>query len=218
MSISQEYVRPAPDNPISAYGRWKGAKGLWEIYSKDSGKTIMTDRLDIIVLDQLNSVRGFTRTKGIYSCAEVRDIHAQPISVYLTENGTSTLFKEGLYSEIKAELKEKGIKFQKVVYGMANVNHENSTLNDGIIKLELTGASMSAWFDAVIFDGNRVKMTESSFQDGAISYYIPKFVTSKATDNMIEKAKDKDVILQKFLQSWQKEEEEGEESPEEIPF
>tara|TARA_R100001086_G_scaffold229362_1_gene149200 strand:- start:347 stop:994 length:648 start_codon:yes stop_codon:yes gene_type:complete len=215
MSLSEEYIKPADTNPISAYARWKGSKGLWEIYSRKTGETVLTDKLDFVVLDQLNSVRGFTRSKGLYSCAEVRDIHAQPMSVYLTENGKSTLFKEGVYSDIKAELKEKGIKFQKVVYAMANSDHENSTLNDGIVKLELQGAAMSAWFDAGPMDGQRIEMEDSIFQEGAISYYIPKFICTKATENMLEKAKEKDIALQQYLKNFQKEEEE---SQEEIPF
>jgi|TARA_Y100000289_G_scaffold57781_1_gene62455 hypothetical protein len=216
MSLSQEYIKPADTNPISAYARWKGAKGLWEIYSKDTGQTVLTQKLDFVILDQLNSVRGFTRSKGLYSCAEVKDIHAQPMSVYLTENGKSTLFKEGLYSEIKADLKEKGIKFQKVVYAMANDNHEDSTLNNGIIKLELQGAAMSAWFETGAWEGHRIEMGEATHQDGAISYYIPKFIRSKATDNMLEKAKGKDVALQEYLKKFRDNKEE--ESQEEIPF
>ena len=214
MSLSQVDTTPKSLNPVSGYGRWKGSKGHWEIYSTASGATKICKELDIVVLDQLNSVTGFSRTKGIYSSNEVRDINSGILKVFLTENGKSTLFKEGLYSDIKAELKEKGIKFQKNVYAMANITHNDSTLNNGILKLDLTGASMSAWFEASPFDGQQVKMDKASYIEGAISYYIPVFETSKPDQDILDLATNKDVDLQEYLNSWNKDEE----SEEEIPF
>ncbi len=174
----------------------------------------MGGKISFITLDQLSGVGGYVRNKGMYNSNEVHDITKQELKVWLRDGDKTTDVYEGLYLAGKDKLKAQGVKFRKIVYGMLTEDAGSLTASS-VIKLELQGASMTAWFEANIGDGRLVSISDVEHVEGAISYYIPKYETGAMPSDWRDAAKDADRELQEFFDSFKSPIEETEE---EIPF
>ena len=214
MSLTRE-INVSTSNPTVAFVKWKAGKGFFEAYIPSTGvREDLGGKISFITLDQLSGVGGYVRNKGMYTSNEVHDITKQELKVWLRDGDKTTDVYEGLYSAGKDKLKAQGVKFRKIVYGMLTED-AGSLSASSVIKLELQGASMTAWFEANIGDGRLVSVSDIEHVEGAISYFVPKYETAAMPSDWRDAAKDADRELQEFFDSFKSPIEETEE---EIPF
>jgi hypothetical protein len=219
MSLSRPVVISA--NPIDAYIKWKGSKGIFEGYIPSSKERVdLGYKIKFVVLDQLNSIGLFQGlSKPEYSSNEVKDLQREKFIVWSKQNGESKVLHEGLYSEIQTDTKAKGIKFRKVIYGMS-LFEVNEISKGDIIKIELEGSSMKPWFELKVRDGDLIEVTDTNHIKGAINYYEPVYKIDVLDPETIELAREADSELQEYLDAFKNNdtEESEEEEEEEIPF
>jgi hypothetical protein len=188
-----------PKNPAKRFLEWKSVKKTWNYYDKDKAEevSIPHDKLMFIVLDQLNTVKGYDRRKkqGMWS-NEVRNVTKEPLTVRWSDG----IVAEGLYKDIKA--RENRIKFCKSVYVMAKVDGEYELCN-----LQLTGQAMSNWIDFTKasgdVEGNLVVSVVELIEDAVDGkpFWSPKFgVVSRSLSPEASKTADElDGVLQDYL-------------------
>jgi hypothetical protein len=113
MSLSN----PKLTNPAKKFIEWKGSKGVFQYYDKDTEKNIeLPLPLYFIVLDQLSTVTGFSERLGcgIYS-NEVRSTKNEVLHVKSFKSGVHI---SGLWNDINDEVKAAAGKYCKTVYAM----------------------------------------------------------------------------------------------------
>ena len=190
-------------NPSVATLEWAGVDGnftAWDSVNKE--KVAITDPLRVAVLDQLSNVSGWTKELGSCRCNETHNLSAAPIQVFAWKDGKSRLVKEGMYKEIKDELKAMGIKYRKVVYAL-NLSDLNGIPAGEIIKLDLGGAAMSEWIETGVKDDWAITMGEPELVEvnKMIKYMKPKFVQIETTKEEDVLAEEADKELQEYFDS-----------------
>lgn len=204
--MSRSNPTDTTQNPSTRWISWNGEHGHFEYYNKEKKETVIIgDKLQFLLLDTMYSVRGWHKPSdsGIYS-NEVRDTRSEPMVVKSFKGG---ILAEGLYSEIKDVVTNKGGKFTSNLY----IGYKDGTeLKLG--SLTLSGAPLSVWMEfsknhrnelnthAVQFSGYEEKV------NGRVTYRIPaKLVLMTVTDaaNDAAVALDRDV-LQPYLNAYLK--------------
>lgn len=188
-------------NPARKFLEWKSQAKSWSYYDKEKEENVLIphDKLTFIVLDQLNTVKGFDERagSGIWS-NEVRACGTEPFTIR-NKNG---IIAEGLWKVIKGT---NGAKFTKSVYAMAKLGGEYELVN-----LQLNGSALSAWFDfceeAGNLEGDIVVATKdvAEGKKGAVTYFMPTFsIVSRTLSDDAAKLADKlDTELQEYLSSY----------------
>jgi len=215
MSISNPETQQSTENPVSLIIEWSAKNGNWKVYDKiEKIKIEIEENFKFAVLDQKNGVAGFIEGKGMLRSNEVSRIDKEELTVISWKDGESSVYKEGMYADIKDELKAKGIKFRKIVY--AQIIETNSQEFIGCIaKIDLGGAAMSSWIDATIPTGAGVSLGDPVEKvTPMMKYYSPVFNKFELEDEQVEYAISADKLLQEFngKPSTYKE------STEEVPF
>jgi len=183
-------------SPVKKYIKFAGDKGLFQFYDKELGNVELEYPVKFMVLDQLMSVGGYNAGKGAYFYSnEIHNLGTEPLKVRYRGSNTGErggVFAEGLWEHIKEKIKSSGGKYCRVIYAM---------MNDEIVKLELTGAAVSKWFE-IDFDlmNNAVQIKEvGKGKKGAINYCYPVFEPLTVSEELKKKADELDIELQKYL-------------------
>ena len=213
--MSNPETQQSTENPVSLIIEWSAKNGNWKVYDKiEKIKIELEENFKFAVLDQKNGVAGFIEGKGMLRSNEVSRIDKEELTVISWKDGESSVYKEGMYADIKDELKAKGIKFRKIVY--AQIIETNSQEFIGCIaKIDLGGAAMSSWIDATIPTGAGVSLGDPVEKvTPMMKYYSPVFNKFELEDEQVEYAISADKLLQEFngKPSTYKE------STEEVPF
>ena len=213
--MSNPETQQSTENPVSLIIEWSAKNGNWKVYDKiEKIKIELEENFKFAVLDQKNGVAGFIEGKGMLRSNEVSRIDKEELTVISWKDGESSVYKEGMYADIKDELKAKGIKFRKIVY--AQIIETNSQEFIGCIaKIDLGGAAMSSWIDATIPTGVGVSLGDPVEKvTPMMKYYSPVFNKFELEDEQVEYAISADKLLQEFngKPSTYKE------STEEVPF
>lgn len=139
MSREQEYATkstaPKVPSPVKKYLEWKSNEKTFGYYDKESGKNVFLKLpLKFLVLKQLSCVRGFNEASnsGIYS-NEVTFM-SEPITVRTSKGDYK---KEGVFKDMKLELKADGAKYNRNIYAM--------TSEGELVCVTFKGATMFAW-------------------------------------------------------------------------
>jgi hypothetical protein len=122
-------------NPATKYLGWDTQASAWEFYDKENKKSCtLPSSTAFIVLDQLNTAKGWDDRKGGLWSNEVRSVADQ-----LTIRSKDGVVATGTWSEVKAT---NGIKFTKSVYAMAKVGEGYELVN-----FQLKGCALTAWIE-----------------------------------------------------------------------
>lgn len=174
---------------------WKGGKV--EYYDKPNDKNVEVKLpLTFIVLDELNTVSGFSKPeKSSFWSNEVRNI-TQDILTVRTKGGIKG---RGTWKELEG-LKGGGAKYAKSVY----IAYKDETGEFAIANIKIMGAALTAWinfqkqFDvsqcAVIMDVNPEVQT-----NGTTKYFMPSFEAREISPETLEECKVLDCELQAYL-------------------
>ena len=185
---------PNVDNPVQKYIRWSSKEKAFVYYDKDKEDNVKLDELEIIVLDELCTVRGFdSKTETPIRANEIRNTHTDKLNVNISGDNIT-----GYWADIKEEVKGRGGKFSLSTYSLRRV--------DGKWELDLvqlTGGALSAWFDTKINTGvNGVKWTGSEeVKNKAITYYVPVYEALALTPEDMNIAEEENRKLQEYLNS-----------------
>jgi hypothetical protein len=108
MSISNPETQQSTENPVSLIIEWSAKNGNWKVYDKiEKIKIELEENFKFAVLDQKNGVAGFIEGKGMLRSNEVSRIDKEELTVISWKDGESSVYKEGMYADIKDELKAK---------------------------------------------------------------------------------------------------------------
>lgn len=127
-------------NPVEYRVTWSGSKGLWVVYDTESKEKYEMAEISFIPLEVLNTVKGWdgkTET-GIYS-NEIKNTKTQEFNV---RSGNGTIC-QGLWNDIKFEVKAKGGKWANVAYALLVGKKENK-----LATITFVGSSVGVWIDA----------------------------------------------------------------------
>jgi hypothetical protein len=169
-----------------------GPAGEW---AKDK-KYAADPQFKFIILDILSFIGGFSdpNQSGIWS-NEIRSTRNEKL-VVRTKKG---VLAEGLYEDIKGELKGEGGKFGNSVYLAFEEDGEWKLGN-----LKLIGAGVSAFFD--FKEGKRFDINPgvaivgwTGLKKGTNEYFSPAFESWDVPDDIFTKAVALDEVLQEYL-------------------
>jgi hypothetical protein len=194
-------------NPAVATLEWAASEGhftAWDSVNKE--RIVITDSIRLAVLDQLGNISGWVKDLGSCRCNESHNLTAAPIQVFAWKDGKSRLVREGMYREIKDEMKAMGIKYHKIVYCL-NLSTINGIPAGEIVKLDLGGAAMSEWIDAGVRDDWSIEMGEPELVEinKMIKYMKPAFIQVDSTEEEDILAEEADKKLQEYFSSRKKE-------------
>lgn len=173
----------------------------WAYWDKENETEVLIphDEMAFIVLDQLNTVKGYDERarSGIWA-NEVRNLSTDKLTI----RNKDGIIQSGLYKDVKGS---NGAKFTKSVYVMAKINGEYELAN-----LQLSGSSLGAWFEfadeAGDLYGDVVVATKSTTEGkkGAVTYTMPCFsiITRSLSTEASKQADEMDKKLQAYLKEY----------------
>lgn len=199
-------------NPATKFLEWDTQASAWEFWDKENkaSKTLPINT-PFIVLDQLNTAKGWDDRKGGMWSNEVRSV-ADKLVVRCKDG----IIAAGTWSEVKAT---NGIKFTKSIYAMAKVGDDYELVN-----FQLKGCALTAWieFQDLIggqskLEGDVVVSVKEAVPDrkGAVSFNKPVFaIVSETLSNEAAVQADRmDAELQEHLDAYLGDAEEKKEIP-----
>jgi len=190
------------NNPTQNYFEWAGGSdgGYIKSYDKLKQQNVKHDMpFRFLWLDELSKIGGYNPSEkdGYYS-NEVRMIGDEELTV--RSQSDNSVVEEGLYSDIKDELKAKNARYMTSVYIAYEDNGELVIAN-----ITLKGAALSSWLkfkksnksniidEAVVIDGFEED------KNGATAYRYPTFSIDNATEEEARAAISLDETLQAYL-------------------
>lgn len=197
------FSNKTPVTPAQQFIKWVGSKGDLSYYDKEAKeRKVISIPRRFVVLDQLNSIGGYSKLNesGIWA-NEVRNTKEEEL-VVRTNVGE---IERGLYNDIKDRVKTAGGKYQRNVYALL----EDDDKSWKIVKIMLTGAALSAWFDYSKANNpeewgvNLVEAKQES--NGATTFFVPVFEPFAIPKELVQRATDADQQLQKYLSTYAKE-------------
>lgn len=221
-------------SPIQRYINYSGSTGKFNYWDKDrgdKGEKVEFATFDITVLDIKASITGFNENLGArISSNLVTSTGKEPLKVVCFSNGKVLTQSEGLYTEIKDEIKAYGGKFTTNVLALGDVGN-----GEELINVQLSGGALGNWIDfgkniegGDVYDyrvtlkqgvlskrekGQSVPVTkkeedelEAAFKKnprhrGPIWFYTVAFDSSDLTDEQEKEADVQDKKLQDFFGS-----------------
>lgn len=187
-------------NPAQRFLEWKSSSKAFAYYDKEAEEEVEIphNKLSFIVLDQLNTAKGWSDKKGGLWANEVRSVGNEPLTIRCKDG----VVAEGFWKEVKAT---DGIKFVKSVYAMAKIGGEYEMVN-----LQLKGSALKAWFDfceqAGDLEGDIVVGCPDTVEgkNGAVTYHSPAFtvVSRELSSQASTLADEMDGDLQTYLRSY----------------
>ncbi len=190
-------------NPVQMFIEWNN-KGYFSYYNKETKQEVSLSKMRFVVLDQLNTIKGFHKATqtGIFA----NEVHNLSKEDFKVQTYKKLLVAGGKYNDIKDTIKAVGGKFCKAVYVLL-FNEEGTDFN--FVSLQLTGASLNVWFDTL---DNLTNLYETGFiwdgsfsneTNGGISYTKPIFKTFKEIPESIDaEAQEKDTLLQNYFKQY----------------
>lgn len=181
-------------NPASKFIEFKSDNKAFEYWDKEEKKNKQLPLpLRFIVLDELATITGYNDDNrcGFYS-NEVHSTAKEPLTVRTFKGNDSW---DGLYSDIKGDVKAAGGKFAKSMYCMLVDDYD-------LVNIKLQGAALSEWMDAKIDTRRNVICVGAEFKEGhkgKTVYNIPIFTTETVPDNVNKMAVEQDEILQQYF-------------------
>jgi len=196
-SNQEQLEQSGAKNPCARWFEW--SNGEVKFFDKARGERIVSGLpFSFLLLDKLSDIGGWhnASSSGIYSNA-VRDTRRQNLVVRAFKGGT---IAEGLYVDIKDQVKTAGGRFQAVLYLGYK---DGDSLRIGALKLR--GAALSAWME---FEReHRHRLFESAIviagcdegRKGSIVYRVPKFELRAISAASASEATALDRQLQEYL-------------------
>lgn len=141
--MSRTQKRGGSSSPIKKYVSFSGATGLFSYYDKKKEEKVELESLRFTVLDTRASITGYNESSGSgISSNMVLNTTREELKVITFNNKKPQTIAEGLYADIKGDIKEAGGKFTTNILCLADVG-------DGVelINLQLAGASLNGWID-----------------------------------------------------------------------
>lgn len=190
------FSTPVVSNPAKRFIEFKSAKKQFVYYDKESGSNVeVALPFSFVVLDELSTISGYSDTHecSIFS-NEVKNITTDELTVKSHKGG----FREqGLYNDIKGNIKAAGGKFAKSLYCL-------DVSTGDIVNLKLDGAAMSTWIDAKLNTHANVIHISKDFEEkkkGATVYSVPVFEATELIDAIHEDAVKADQALQVYFKA-----------------
>jgi hypothetical protein len=201
MSRSNPSAERQP-HPAELWLEWRGSAGSFRYYDKEKEENrIVTLPFKFIVLDQLSTIRGYSKRakQGIFA-NEIRDTRAERLSVRFYNGNT---IADGFYGEIKDRVLVNGGHF---VCNCYIAYKDGSGLKLGAIQFQ--GCSLGPWFEfvkvnreALLKQAVIVKDTKRN-DTGEIKFIEPIFSLADVSPESDEKAKALDIKLQEYLKGY----------------
>lgn len=191
----------ASTSPVTKYIEWKGGEGVFSYWDKEQENRVnMPERFYIIVLDQLNTVRGYHEESesGIFA-NEVHNLSKQELTVKSHKGG---VIAQGLWNDIKDKVTAKGGKYTKAVYAALIVPKPDKTFSVECVKLDIYGSSVSPWIDAKIYDdGSVIELSKNpeAQKKGKTVFYQPFIVKKEKRLDVLDRCIAMDKELQQYL-------------------
>ena len=209
-------------NPCTKWFKWKGSTGTVVYYDKLTKEDVEVKLpFTFLLLDVLATIKGFDKsTKESIWSNEVRNTKETPL---LVKKG-SVLFKNGMYSDIKADVVSAGGGYASSCYiafkdeagklTIGNITMAGSSLGGGVHKpadKKLKDIEVGAWIEFTKAFKNElynkaiqiVDKDDRICTEGNVQFYCPKFAlidTTPETDKAaIELNKELQVYLETYL-------------------
>lgn len=191
-------------NPSTRWFEWAGGSGEIKYYDKELKETVtVDDKFTFILLDQLATIKGWhdPSEAGIFS-NEVRDTRSE---ILLVKTFKGKTLVEGIYSQIKDQIKANGGHFTANLY---IAYKEGTELKMG--SLQFKGAALGTWMEftkafrneiwkqAITINGS----TEG--KKGSVKFKTPNFDLKPISEETNQKSMELDRQLQTFLESYLK--------------
>lgn len=180
-------------NPAKAKIEWKGAddKGYFSFYTKDTGE-VELKKLKFAVLAERHAVGGYSERHktGTFS-NEIDDIGEEILIVRKSVGGEKQELCRGIYKEMGEKLAYHQVSYQKIVYAM--ILDCDQIKRGTIVKLSLSGASASSWFD-LSADDKLKAVVWAGYTDekkGTNNYRKPVFETADMTQKEDDAAEER---------------------------
>jgi len=200
MSNRKKAFETLSKNPAQYFIEWKSDHKCFSFYDKEKGENIQLELpFRFLALQEMHTIKGWNNASesGIYS-NEVQYIGRTPIKVQSFKGGP---IAEGLYKNIKLQVKEAGGIYHKSIYAMLE--------NGSLVNIALKGSAVREW-------GEFIKKTKSRLYDewilvddakeaknGTITYSTPEFVYDVSINEKESEMADTVFdILEKYLKEY----------------
>lgn len=190
-------------NPATKFLQWKSNDKAFAYWDKAKSENIQIPLpFKFQFLEHFHTVKGWNdaSASGIYS-NEVKFISKEPLKVKAFKGGD---IAEGLYSEIRAKIRDAGGKYFRSVY-VINESGE-------IINLQFKGAVVSAYSDFMKDNENKIEGAwvvinkADDKKKGATNYSVPVFEIGKAfTPDEMALANEKYLEIVNYFDKYTKE-------------
>lgn len=191
-------------NPTTRYFEWDGENGGVKYYDKEREENDRTVHVKMpftfLFLDQLSKITGWNDNAGknVYS-NEVKWTNESPFTVRVDKHTIA----QGLYGDIKNDVKAQGGRFTSSVYIAYKDGDEMKIGN-----ISFRGAALSEWMDfmksnqkGVHEKAVKVDVHPEIFKKGKTEYRIPTFSIQDTKPETDEQAKELDATLQMYLRA-----------------
>jgi len=210
-------------NPCTKWFKWKGSTGTVVYYDKLTKEDVEVKLpFTFLLLDVLATIKGFDKsTKESIWSNEVRNTKETPL---LVKKG-SVLFKNGMYSDIKADVVSAGGGYASSCYiafkdeagklTIGNIIMAGSSLGGGVHKpadKKLKDIEVGAWIEFTKAFKNElynkaiqiVDKDDRICTEGNVQFYCPKFALIETTPETDKAAIELNKELQAYLETYLK--------------
>lgn len=143
--MSRTRKRAGAQSPIKKYVSFSGSTGMLSYWDKAKEENVEFPSLDIIVLDVRSSITGFDESRqGSIVSNMVLDTKTEEMKVVSFAKGKPQNIAQGLYADIKSDVKDAGGKFTSNVLCLAKFDGEWELTN-----VQLSGAALNSWIEFV---------------------------------------------------------------------
>lgn len=141
--MSRTKRRGRTSSPIKRYLDFSGGTGLITYYDSDKKERVEVEQLNMIILDTPASITGYDEgKKSKVTSNMVADTKTEVLKVVSYKDKKGTDIAEGLYQDIKDQVKNAKGKFTTNVIGMADIGNGMEMVN-----LQLTGVALGGWIE-----------------------------------------------------------------------
>ncbi len=202
--MSRSNPQGGATNPAEFRFEWDGANGGVRYWDKAKEEQVeIGNKFTFIFLDQVGTVRGYSKRHGSIFSNEVRDTKAQPLVVRWKNGDQSGELCSGIWQEIKDTVTARGGKFAANCYVAFK---QGEALKIGVIQFK--GASLNSWID--FMKKNRAAVHEKAVKiDGAtdhtsgdVDYKCPVFKIVELSAETNAEAVELDKALQEHFKAY----------------
>lgn len=176
-------------NPAVCTLEWAGGAdaGYFKYYDKENKQNVRLDELSFVVLGERNCVRGwYEEAKSNAYSNEVGSLKNQELTVKYFKDGKPKELIHGKYEDIKGELANYGIKYNKAIYIMVIDCDKIET--GTVAKIMLKGAAAGAWFEVKNKQDGLTSAEPKAGKKGSVRFMVPQFTEFKVEGDVDEEA------------------------------